>query len=112
MNDHSTDATASIVKTFNEPNIKCVDLINFIGNETNSYKKKGIEVGIAQAVGQLIITTDADCIAPPNWLKTIAAFYEEKKPDLIVMPVSIFPSPSGEGLGVRFIEQHQLLHIH
>ena len=43
VNDHSTDATASIVKTFNEPNIKCVDLINFIGNETNSFKKKGIE---------------------------------------------------------------------
>ena len=109
MNDHSTDATASIVKAFNEPNIKCVDLINFIGNETNSYKKKGIEVGIAQAVGQLIITTDADCVAPPNWLQTIAAFYEEKKPDLIVMPVSIFPSPSGEGLGVRFIEIFQAL---
>ena len=109
VNDHSTDATASIVKTFNEPNIKCVDLINFIGNETNSFKKKGIEVGIAQANGELIITTDADCVAPPNWLQTIAAFYEEKKPDLIVMPVSIFPSPSGEGLGVRFIEIFQAL---
>lgn len=109
VNDHSTDATASIVKTFNEPNIKCVDLINFIGNETNSFKKKGIEVGVAQANGELIITTDADCVAPPNWLQTIAAFYEEKKPDLIVMPVSIFPSPSGEGLGVRFIEIFQAL---
>lgn len=109
VNDHSTDATASIVKTFNEPNIKCIDLINFIGNETNSFKKKGIEVGIAQANGELIITTDADCVAPPNWLQTIAAFYEEKKPDLIVMPVSIFPSPSGEGLGVRFIEIFQAL---
>jgi len=109
VNDHSTDATASIVKTFNEPNIKCIDLINFIGNETNSFKKKGIEVGIAQANGELIITTDADCVAPPNWLQTIAAFYEEKKPDLIVMPVSIFPSPSGVGLGVRFIEIFQAL---
>lgn len=109
VNDHSTDATASIVKTFNEPNIKCVDLINFIGNETNSFKKKGIEVGIAQANGELIITTDADCVAPPNWLQTIAAFYEEKKPDLIVMPVSILHSPIGEGLGVRFIEIFQAL---
>ena len=109
VNDHSTDSTASIVKTFNEPNIKCIDLINFIGNETNSFKKKGIEVGIAQANGELIITTDADCVAPPNWLQTITAFYEEKKPDLIVMPVSIFPSPSGVGLGVRFIEIFQAL---
>jgi cellulose synthase/poly-beta-1,6-N-acetylglucosamine synthase-like glycosyltransferase len=89
VDDHSTDSTSGIVKNFNQPNIKCIPLKNFIGNETNSYKKKGIEVGIAQATGELIITTDADCIAPPNWLQTIAIFYEEKKPDLIVMPVGI-----------------------
>jgi cellulose synthase/poly-beta-1,6-N-acetylglucosamine synthase-like glycosyltransferase len=110
VDDHSTDATASIVKRSNQPNIKCVALKNFIGNETNSYKKKGIEVGIAQANGELIITTDADCIAPPNWLQTISSFYEEKKPDLIVMPVSILHSPVGEGLGMRwFIEIFQAL---
>jgi cellulose synthase/poly-beta-1,6-N-acetylglucosamine synthase-like glycosyltransferase len=89
VDDHSTDATASIVLGFNHPNIKCIALKDFIGQEKNSYKKKGIEVGIAQANGELIITTDADCIAPQNWLKTITSFYEQKKPDLIVMPVGI-----------------------
>ncbi|MBP6430452.1 MAG: glycosyltransferase [Ferruginibacter sp.] len=89
IDDHSTDATASIVQGFNQTNIKCIALKDFIGEEKNSYKKKGIEVGIAQAIGELIITTDADCIAPPNWLQTIANFYEQKKPDLIVMPVRI-----------------------
>ncbi len=110
VDDHSTDATANIVNAFNQPNIKCIALQDFIGTEKNSYKKKGIEVGISQAKGELIITTDADCIALPNWLQTIAAFYEEKKPDLIVMPVSILPSPFGEGLGMRwFIEIFQAL---
>ncbi|MBL0146917.1 MAG: glycosyltransferase [Chitinophagaceae bacterium] len=74
VDDHSTDSTAKIVQGFNQPNIKCISLQYFIGNETNSYKKKGIEVGIAQSNGKLIITTDADCVAPENWLQTIAAF--------------------------------------
>jgi cellulose synthase/poly-beta-1,6-N-acetylglucosamine synthase-like glycosyltransferase len=102
IDDHSTDATASIVQGFNQPNIKCIALKDFIGDEKNSYKKKGIEVGIAQATGELIITTDADCIAPPNWLQTIATFYEEKKCDLIVMPVAI-------NCGLSFIEIFQAL---
>ncbi|MEI9955738.1 MAG: glycosyltransferase family 2 protein [Ferruginibacter sp.] len=55
----------------------------------NSYKKKAIEIAIQQSSGELIITTDADCIAPKNWLQTIATFYQEKKPSFIVMPVAI-----------------------
>ena len=101
VDDHSTDNTVAVVFGFNQPNIKLIALKDFVSDETNSYKKKAIEVGIAQSTGELIITTDADCIAPGNWLQTIAAFYQEKKPELIVMPVSILPSPSGEGLGMR-----------
>jgi hypothetical protein len=47
-------------------------------------------VGIAQSNGTLIITTDADCIwAKPEWLSTIADYYIQHQPALIVMPVSI-----------------------
>jgi cellulose synthase/poly-beta-1,6-N-acetylglucosamine synthase-like glycosyltransferase len=71
-------------------------------NGINSYKKKAIEIAVARSNSELIITTDADCIAPPNWLQTIAAFYEEKKPALIVMPVAIDCSN-------KFIELFQAL---
>jgi cellulose synthase/poly-beta-1,6-N-acetylglucosamine synthase-like glycosyltransferase len=40
------------------------------------------------ATGELIVGTDADCIAPKNWLHTIAAFYEKEKPAFIAMPVA------------------------
>jgi glycosyltransferase involved in cell wall biosynthesis len=74
VDDHSTDSTVQIVQSFKAPNIKLLPLKDFIGKETNAYKKKGIEVAISQANGTLIITTDADCTAPENWLQTIAHF--------------------------------------
>ncbi len=87
VDDHSTDHTAAIVNTFNQPHIKLIDLKDYVADEKNSYKKKAIEVGIAQSNGHLIITTDADCVAGPRWLSTIAAFYSKHQPALIVMPV-------------------------
>lgn len=90
VDDHSTDTTAEIVLSFNLPNIKLIALKDFVNEEAiNSYKKKAIEVAIQQSTGELIVTTDADCTVPKNWLQTIAAFYQEKKPSFIVMPVLI-----------------------
>jgi glycosyltransferase involved in cell wall biosynthesis len=90
VDDHSTDNTAAIVAAFNLPYIKLIALKDFVAADTiNSYKKKAIEIAVQQSTGDLIVTTDADCIVPPNWLQTIAAFYEEKKPAFIVMPVLI-----------------------
>ena len=63
--------------------------MSFIDGDLNSYKKKAIEVAIAQSTGELIITTDADCIVQQNWLQTIVAFYEKYQPVFIAMPVGI-----------------------
>ena len=82
IDDHSTDNTATIVKKF-----AGVILIKLEAININSYKKKAIETGIAAASGELIITTDADCIVPVHWLKTIASFKEEKNAVFIAAPV-------------------------
>lgn len=82
VDDHSEDRTAAIVSKFEN-----VKLISLKEDLINSYKKKAIEKGIANAKGDLIVTTDADCIPPQNWLQTIAAFKEEKKAVFITAPV-------------------------
>ena len=88
IDDHSTDNTAQLVRTY--PSIKLILLENFLREgPINSYKKKAIEVGIQQSSGTLIVTTDADCYTPENWLRTIASFYETYQPELMVMPVAI-----------------------
>ncbi len=89
VDDHSEDATAAIVKSFANQNVKLISLKDFVTDKINSYKKKAIEVAVAQATGTLIITTDADCIVPAKWLSTIALFYEEHKPAFIAAPVAI-----------------------
>ncbi len=73
VDDHSTDKTAEIVAQFE--NVKLLHLEDDINN---SYKKKAIETGIAAASGELIVTTDADCIPSSEWLQTIASFKKKK----------------------------------
>lgn len=84
VDDHSDDSTAEIVRTF--PAMK---LISLQEDHINSYKKKAVETGIGQATGELIVATDADCIAGPGWLYTIAAFANEKKAAIVAAPVRI-----------------------
>lgn len=87
--DHSTDSTVSVIKSFNKENITVLHLSDFIENESiNSYKKKSIDTALKFARGELIVTTDADCIAPEKWLETLASFYEEKSPVFVALPVT------------------------
>jgi len=102
VDDHSTDDTAAIIKSYAGKNVNLISLKDFVSDELNSYKKKAIEIAIAQSTGELIITTDADCIVPQNWIQTIAAFYEQYQPQFIAAPVLINGNK-------RFIEIFQSL---
>ncbi len=88
IDDHSTDATATIVQRF--PRVK---LLSLKEDKINSYKKKAIETGIAAAGNDWIVTTDADCLPGSGWLQTLALFVEEKQPVFIAAPVTIHCNP-------------------
>lgn len=83
VDDHSTDSTTLVIQQF-----QSVKLIQLKEDGINSYKKKAIETGIAAATGDLIVTTDADCIPPREWLQTIAAFKEENNSVFIAASVA------------------------
>lgn len=85
VDDHSTDRTAAITAGF-----KNITLIRFQTDPINSYKKKAIETGIAAATGEWIVTTDADCLPPPQWLQVIAGFKEKTEAVFIAAPVVYF----------------------
>lgn len=84
VDDHSTDRTASVAAQF--PGVR---LVTLDAGAINSYKKKAIESGIAVATGDLIVTTDADCIPGENWLLMIAGFKEKTDAVFIAAPVVI-----------------------
>jgi cellulose synthase/poly-beta-1,6-N-acetylglucosamine synthase-like glycosyltransferase len=98
VDDHSTDETASLVKNYPEKNITLLHLQDFIDTPTMAYKKKALETAITYAKGNLILTTDADCIAPAHWLQTIDAFYQQTDAALIVMPVKFTANNSFLGI--------------
>ena len=90
VNDHSTDRTEEIIKNFQHPSIKLINLQEHIEDaKVYSYKKKAIETAIAQSLGELIITTDADCIAPHNWVEYLVELYDQQDAAFIAAPVKI-----------------------
>jgi len=88
IDDHSTDNSANIVQSFPLVNIHYLSLQQELqGSETHAYKKAAISAAIRKSKGALIVTTDADCVVPPQWLSNIAAYYKQHHPVMMVMPV-------------------------
>lgn len=94
VNDHSTDETVAVVNSFGESRIQLIQLGDYVDTPINSYKKKAIEIAVGKSTGQLIVTTDADCVAPTAWIETIAAFYHTQQAAFIAAPVRIGPDRS------------------
>ncbi|MBC6111120.1 glycosyltransferase [Pedobacter fastidiosus] len=92
IDDHSTDRTAEIVLSYSDRNVKLIKLNE--DRALNSYKKKAIQTAIGTCIGDLIITTDADCRMGENWLSTVVSLYEERDYKMISSPVAYFQEKS------------------
>jgi cellulose synthase/poly-beta-1,6-N-acetylglucosamine synthase-like glycosyltransferase len=94
VDDYSTDNTVQLVKDFinnhQQISVTLLSLKAELGNQKiNSYKKKGIAIAVQQAQGELIVTTDADCVVKPTWLETLVAFYKNTNAQCIAAPVRL-----------------------
>lgn len=89
IDDHSEDETLARAKELQISNLRTLRLQDYLltSEKINAYKKKAIEVGIDQAVGKLIVCTDADCRVGKEWLRQIALCYEKTNAKMIVGPV-------------------------
>ncbi len=57
----------------------------------SSPKKRALTEGINRASGELVITTDADCRAGTDWLKTMVSHYQKSGSVLLSGPVKHAP---------------------
>jgi poly-beta-1,6-N-acetyl-D-glucosamine synthase len=72
VNDDSEDETLWMVSTFEIKNLQVI-------HNKGKGKKAAITSGIKLARGTIIVTTDADCSVPPQWLKEVRAGFRNPK---------------------------------
>lgn len=81
IDDHSEDDTAHILQAASQknPNLHFFSLAEHLpqDHQTIAYKKAALQLGIEQARGDFIVTTDADCLFPSAWLKSYAHGFRE-----------------------------------
>ena len=97
IDDFSKDDTQAYVKAMQQGynNIKLLVLEDIIGNRALlAYKKKAIELAIANAKGDWIVTTDADCLIPGNWLSNLNDYIQQTNSVFVAAPVSFINTHS------------------
>lgn len=97
IDDHSSDNTSEEVNKIANltDKIKLIRLAE--KKEKAKGKKAALAVGITEAKGELIITTDADCKFHKQWLQALVSYYEAFKPVMISAPVIFEPQQSISG---------------
>jgi poly-beta-1,6-N-acetyl-D-glucosamine synthase len=87
-NDHSTDKSCEILESY-PAKINSYRIVMAAKNQTG--KKAALEYAIQQANGELIITTDADCIMNSGWVRSFVSIYESENPSMITGIVKLDP---------------------
>lgn len=74
VDDRSQDATGRILREFcgTDPRFSLVE-IPADAPRVPSPKKRALAAGFAAAKGEILMTTDADCLARPGWLSSMAS---------------------------------------
>ncbi len=70
INDHSDDDTIDLLQKLKDPGIRIIDMSGL----PESGKKAALTAGVDQASGEWIITGDADCTMPDNWVSTLMSY--------------------------------------
>jgi cellulose synthase/poly-beta-1,6-N-acetylglucosamine synthase-like glycosyltransferase len=92
VDDFSDDNTAELVSTVQAAHPDRVRLICLSDrpDTTSGGKKQALALAIREARGSLIVTTDADCLAPPDWLRHLVSLQETTRAAAVVAPVAVF----------------------
>lgn len=77
VDDSSNDDTAHLLDLFAQSHHHVMALNLRPGDKQRPGKAGALLFGIAQSHGDFIFLTDADCVLPPQWIKTLLAYFDE-----------------------------------
>gem|GEM_PF-238138 len=79
VDDRSEDATAAIIRDFCDRDPRLSLASTPAGSPpVASPKKRALAAGFAAAKGEILLTTDADCIAPRGWIRSMSLCFGRK----------------------------------
>ena len=61
-------------------------------------KARALNLGLAQAEGEIVVLTDDDCTVPPNWLDVLTAIFA-RYPQVAVAFCNVVPGPHDSAAG-------------
>jgi cellulose synthase/poly-beta-1,6-N-acetylglucosamine synthase-like glycosyltransferase len=82
INDHSSDSSVETLKQVSFANFMLVENVG-------QGKKMAITTGVSFARGEIIVTTDGDCLFSRDWLKTIAQQFADQNVHMVFGPVKL-----------------------
>lgn len=86
IDDHSTDHGRELLEELVAQNHN-LDLQVMILYSKGQGKKAAIETGINYAKGELVLTTDADCLLPEDWVEGYLSAFNSEQIQLVAGPV-------------------------
>jgi cellulose synthase/poly-beta-1,6-N-acetylglucosamine synthase-like glycosyltransferase len=100
IDDYSTDETYTLARDIERDNLLVLSLAKYFGaaSERVPNKKKALTIGVKNAKGELIVTTDGDCIMGENWLSTMVGHYLHHDIKFLTGPVMLKPARGLLGL--------------
>lgn len=98
IDDQSADNWAEIIEKH--------DFVRVIANK-NTGKKQALLTGVKVARYEWIVTTDADCKVPENWLRYLDAAIQKRKPKMLLGPVAY----TDDGRFITRFQQYEFLSL-
>jgi cellulose synthase/poly-beta-1,6-N-acetylglucosamine synthase-like glycosyltransferase len=89
VDDHSEDQGSSLIQSVLES--KCSFAIIPCPQSVTG-KKQALIYGLEQVQSEVVLTTDADCLLPPNWLNTMLLPFNYPNIQCVTGPVDFIPS--------------------
>ncbi len=74
VDDGSTDRTAARIRAMASEPVRLLSTTAACGHSGS--KKAALTLGIEAARGDIILTTDADCLVPPSWITGMVRYFE------------------------------------
>ncbi|PIS29497.1 MAG: hypothetical protein COT43_03655 [Candidatus Marinimicrobia bacterium CG08_land_8_20_14_0_20_45_22] len=75
VDDDSSDGTHNIMNSFAAARPNWRVLHHDKAHETLKGKKGAITMGVRESRNEIIMVTDADCVVPPDWIRTTVSFF-------------------------------------